>query len=119
MASPVTSVRDWFHERFDLESIKALAQKKKVPIHRYSYWYFLGGMTLFLFGVQVLTGALLLMYYRPGADEAFESVQFIMSQVQFGWLIRSVHSWSANLLVFMAFAHLFSVLFLRSYRKPR
>ena len=90
-----------------------------MPVHRYSYWYFLGGMTLFLFGVQVLTGALLLLYYRPGADEAFESVQFIMTQVQFGWLVRSVHSWSANLLIFMAFAHLFSVLFLRSYRKPR
>ena len=86
MASPVAGVRDWLHERFDIEGIKALAQKKKVPIHRYSYWYFLGGMTLFLFGVQVLTGALLLMYYRPGADEAFESVQLIMTQVQFGWL---------------------------------
>ncbi len=78
MASPVTGVREWLHERFDLDGIKALAQKKKVPVHRYSYWYFLGGMTLFLFGVQVLTGALLLLYYRPGADEAFESVQLII-----------------------------------------
>jgi quinol-cytochrome oxidoreductase complex cytochrome b subunit len=119
MACPVASVREWFDERFPLGDLKALAQKKKVPIHHYSYWYFLGGMTLFLFGVQVLTGGLLLMYYRPGADEAFESVQFIMTQVEFGWLVRSVHSWSANLLIFMAFAHLFSVLFLKSYRKPR
>jgi cytochrome b6 len=119
MSSPVTSVRGWVDERFHLDDFKALAQKKKVPVHRYSYWYFLGGMTLFLFGVQVLTGALLLLYYRPGADEAFESVQLIMTQVQFGWLIRSVHSWSANLLIFMAFAHMFSVLFLKSYRKPR
>src|SRR5664280_2823834 len=87
MAGPVASVREWFDERFPLHDLKALAQKKKVPVHRYSYWYFLGGMTLFLFGVQVLTGALLLLYYRPGADEAFESVQFIMTQVQFGWLI--------------------------------
>ena len=85
MASPVTSVRAWVDERFHLDEFKALAQKKKVPIHRYSYWYFLGGMTLFLFGVQILTGALLLLYYRPGADEAFESVQFIMTQVQFGF----------------------------------
>ncbi len=119
MASVAGGVRAWLDERFHLDDFKALAQKKKVPIHRYSYWYFLGGMTLFLFGVQVLTGALLLLYYRPGADDAFESVQFIMTQVQFGWLIRSVHSWSANLLVFMAFAHLFSVLFLKAYRKPR
>jgi quinol-cytochrome oxidoreductase complex cytochrome b subunit len=112
-------VRAWIDERFALDDIKHLAQKKKVPAHRYSYWYFLGGMTLFLFGIQVLTGALLLLYYRPGADEAFESVQFIMTQVQFGWLIRSVHSWSANLLIFIAFAHMFSVLFLKAYRKPR
>jgi cytochrome b6 len=119
MTKLAQSVRAWMDERFALDDIKHLAQKKKVPAHRYSYWYFLGGMTLFLFGIQVLTGALLLLYYRPGADEAFESVQFIMTQVQFGWLIRSVHSWSANLLIFIAFAHMFSVLFLKAYRKPR
>lgn len=119
MASPITSIHAWLEERIGIDEIMAFARKKKVPVHRYSYWYFLGGMTLFLFGVQVITGALLLMYYRPGADEAFESVQFIMTQVQFGWLIRSVHSWSANLLIFMAFAHMFSVLFLKSYRRPR
>jgi quinol-cytochrome oxidoreductase complex cytochrome b subunit len=119
MTNLAQSVRAWIDERFALDDIKHMAQKKKVPAHRYSYWYFLGGMTLFLFGIQVLTGALLLLYYRPGADEAFESVQFIMTQVQFGWLIRSVHSWSANLLIFIAFAHMFSVLFLKAYRKPR
>jgi quinol-cytochrome oxidoreductase complex cytochrome b subunit len=119
MGSIATGIRGWLDDRFHLDEWKALAQKKKVPLHRYSYWYFLGGMTLFLFGIQVLTGTLLLLYYRPGSDEAFESVQFIMTQVQFGWLVRSVHSWSANLLVFIAFAHLFSVLFLKSYRKPR
>ena len=79
----------------------------------------MGGITLFLVGVQVLTGILLLLYYRPSAGEAYESVKFIVSQVEFGWLIRNVHSWSANLLIFMAFVHLFSTLFLRSYRKPR
>src|SRR5271167_1984690 len=109
----------WVDERFGWEALTAPLREKTVPSHRYSYWYFLGGMTLFLFVIQVITGALLLLYYRPGSDEAFESVQFIMTQVQFGWLVRSVHSWSANLLVFIAFAHLFSVLFLRSYRKPR
>jgi quinol-cytochrome oxidoreductase complex cytochrome b subunit len=119
MQNPVRKVHDWLDERFGLNDIKELVHKKKVPVHRHSYWYFLGGMTLFLFGIQVATGALLLMYYRPGADEAFESVQFIMTQVQFGWLIRSVHSWSANLMIFIAFAHMFSVLFLKAYRKPR
>jgi len=90
-----------------------------VPPHKLSYWYFLGGITLFLFLVQVCTGILLLLYYRPSAAEAYESVQHISTQVQFGWLVRSIHSWSANLMVFTAFAHMFSVLFLRAYRKPR
>jgi cytochrome b6 len=76
-------------------------------------------MTLFLFGLQVATGILLLLYYRPSAAEAYESVQFIVTKVEFGWLIRNLHSWSANLLILLAFAHFFSVFFLKSYRKPR
>ncbi|HLH07660.1 MAG TPA: cytochrome bc complex cytochrome b subunit [Terriglobales bacterium] len=117
--TPVAHVQKWLDERFGWEELLAPLRHKVVPQHRLSYWYFLGGMTLFLFGVQVITGILLLLYYRPSASEAFESVQYITTQVQFGWLIRSVHSWSANLMILMAFAHMFSVLFLRSYRKPR
>lgn len=112
-------VRKWFDERFDIEALSAPIRKKTVPMHRLSYWYFLGGITLFLFVIQVCTGILLLLYYRPTATEAFESVQYITTRVQFGWLIRSIHSWSANLMVFTAFAHMFSVFFLRAYRKPR
>ena len=112
-------VHDWLDERFGWNELLAPLRKKTVPVHRWSHWYFLGGITLFLFVIQVLTGILLLLYYRPGANEAFESVQHIMTQVKFGWLIRSIHSWSANLMVFTAFAHMFSVAFLKSYRKPR
>jgi cytochrome b6 len=112
-------LRQWFDERCGWSDLRRLVEHKSVPQHRFSYWYFLGGMTLFLFGVQVLTGILLLLYYRPSPNEAYESVQYIMSQVHFGWLIRSIHSWSANLMVFTAVAHMFSVFFLRSYRKPR
>src|SRR2546425_13106604 len=113
------NARNWLDERLEWDDLIAPLRKKTVPIHRLSYWYFLGGITLFLFMIQVGTGILLLLYYRPGANEAFESVQYIMTQVQFGWLIRSVHSWSANLMIFTAFAHMFSVLFLKAYRKPR
>lgn len=112
-------LRAWLDERLDLADLLESLRHKTVPLHRYSYWYFLGGITLFLFGVQVGTGMLLLLYYRPTSNEAFESVQYIMTQVQFGWLVRSIHSWSANLMVFTAFAHMFSVLFLGAYRKPR
>ncbi|MGA7342740.1 MAG: cytochrome bc complex cytochrome b subunit [Terracidiphilus sp.] len=109
----------WLDERLDLDGILAPFRHKTVPTHKLTYWYFFGGITLFLFVIQVLTGILLLLYYHPGASEAFESVQYIMTRVQFGWLIRSIHSWAANLMIFTAFAHMFSVLFLKAYRKPR
>lgn len=115
----ITHCRRWFDERFDLHALAEPLKKKTVPLHKLSYWYFFGGITLFLFGIQVCTGILLLLYYRPSAGEAFESVQYIMTRVQFGWLIRSIHSWAANLMILMAFFHMFSVLFLRAYRKPR
>ena len=62
-------------------------------------------MALFLFMVQVVTGVLLCSYYKPSPDKAFESVRAIMTEVDFGWLIRSVHSWSANLLIGVLFLH--------------
>ena len=111
--------RDWLDERFGWAELTAPLREKTVPIHKLSYWYFLGGITLFLFVIQVCTGILLLLYYRPSANEAFESVQYIMTRVRFGWLVRSIHSWAANLMILTAFAHMFSVLFLRAYRKPR
>src|SRR5512145_3114829 len=109
----------WFEQRLPLQAMVAMLRHKRVPQHRYSLWYYFGGMTLFLFAMQVGTGALLLLYYRPSATEAYESVQFVMTRVPFGWLVRSIHSWSANLMIAAAFAHLFSVVFLHAYRRPR
>ncbi len=109
----------WLDDRLGTGSVEEFLHHKTVPMHRHSFWYVLGGMTLFLFCVQVVTGIFLLMYYQPTSDHAFESVQFIMTRVQFGWLIRSIHSWSANLMIFTAFVHMFSVYFLKAYRKPR
>ena len=80
----------WLDERIGLGDMAKLVKKKEVPLHRHSFWYYFGGMTLFLFVVQVLTGILLLLYYRPSAGEAFESIQFIMTEVEFGWLVRSI-----------------------------
>jgi cytochrome b6 len=112
-------MQEWLDERLSISALSEIARKKEVPVHRYSIWYYFGGMTLFLFVVQVVTGILLLLYYRPSAENAFESVQFIITEVQFGWLIRSIHSWSANLMIATLFIHLFSVFFLRAYRRPR
>ena len=58
-------VRQWIDERVDLREMFAPLMEKTVPRHRFSHWYLLGGVTLFLFGVQVCTGLLLLLYYRP------------------------------------------------------
>ncbi len=109
----------WLERRIGFAGLKQLALKKQVPVHRHTVWYYLGGMTLFLFVVQVATGVLLLFYYRPSAEEAFESIQFLMAEVQFGWLVRSIHHWAANLMIFTLFLHLFSVLLMRAYRQPR
>ncbi|HVP14473.1 MAG TPA: cytochrome bc complex cytochrome b subunit [Terriglobales bacterium] len=113
------SLRDWLRSRLGLEALDHLIEKKSVPVHRHTFWYYWGGMTLFLFGVQVVTGILLVLYYRPSADEAYESVRFLMTQVSFGWLVRSIHSWSANLMIGAAMIHMFSTFLLKAYRGPR
>lgn len=109
----------WLDHRIGLAELEELAKKKEVPVHRHTLWYYFGGMTLFLFLIQVTTGILLLFYYRPSAEEAYESVRFLMAEVEFGWLIRSIHAWAANLMIFTLFVHLFSVWLLKAYRPPR
>jgi len=110
---------NWVDERVQFEDLIKFFSKKYVPVHRHSIWYYFGGVSLFLFIIQVITGILLLFYYKGSADLAYESIQFIMSKVQFGWLIRSIHAWSANLFIFSLFIHMFSVYFEKAYRKPR
>jgi cytochrome b6 len=109
----------WIDERFHISPLIDYMSQKKVPIHHHTIWYYMGGVTLFLFIVQLMSGILLLFYYRPGADSAYESMRFILTKVNFGWLTRSIHSWSANLMIFFAFIHMFSTFFTRSYKKPR
>ncbi|MCP4568919.1 MAG: cytochrome bc complex cytochrome b subunit [FCB group bacterium] len=109
----------WIDQRLHIKTLVDYMSHKTVPQHSGSIWYFFGGITLFFFIVQVITGILLLLYYRPGADSAYESVKFIISEVSFGWLIRALHSWSANLMILSAFIHMFSVYFAFGHRKPR
>jgi quinol-cytochrome oxidoreductase complex cytochrome b subunit len=114
-----TGVTAWFDERLGISEAIAFLRHKTVPLGSHTIWYYFGGVSLFLFGIQVATGLLLLFYYKPGLDSSYESVQFIVTRVPFGWLIRSLHSWSANLMVFAVFVHMFSVYFLKAYRAPR
>jgi quinol-cytochrome oxidoreductase complex cytochrome b subunit len=93
----------------------------KEPIPRQpAWWYFgLGGTVLFLIIVQFITGALLSLYYRPTPEQAYESVLFIMSDVRFGWLIRSIHSWSGQLTVVVIVLHMLRVLIAGAYKAGR
>lgn len=119
MATVPKKIFTWLDERYGLNKLIEFAKHKTVPVYRGSVWYYFGGISLFLFIIQVLTGILLLLYYKADAATAYESVRFITTKVQFGWLIRSVHSWSANLMVFSVFIHMFSVFFMKGYLKPR
>ncbi|MGA2798031.1 MAG: cytochrome bc complex cytochrome b subunit [Thermoguttaceae bacterium] len=115
----IMRLKDYFFERLGLDVASELAAHKHVPIHGTTIFYFLGGMALFLFAIQVVTGILLALYYKPSPDQAFESVQAIMTEIDFGWLFRSVHSWSANLLIGVLFLHVLTTYMMRAYRPPR
>ena len=110
MKKALRNVYRWMDERVQLKTLVDFMGKKYVPVHRKSVWYYFGGVSLFLFIIQVVTGIMLLLYYKGSEQLAFESIQFIMSKVEFGWLVRSIHSWAANLFILAAVVHMFSVL---------
>jgi len=113
-------LRGWLERRYQLTPLLEFLRHKQVPLGPHSLaWYYLGGVTLFFFCVQVVTGALLLMYYQPGEATAYESIRFLTTKVPFGWLMRSVHSWSAQLMIFSLVLHMFSTMLLKAYRPPR
>lgn len=112
-------VKKEISERIGLGMVLSLAGKKMVPMHRHSVWYYMGMLLLFLFGVQLITGPLLLFYYKPAAETAYRSIQEIMVAVPCGWLIRSVHHWASNLMIVVAFVHFFSTFLMKAYRRPR
>ena len=114
-----TRVGDWFDERFDVRIPLEAFLKKPVPNHAIRWFYCLGGITFALFMIQGVTGILLSLYYRPTTDQAYESILFIMNNVRFGWLIRSIHSWSSTLMIAMCVAHMLRVYITGSFKKPR
>ncbi|MFC2030766.1 cytochrome bc complex cytochrome b subunit [Chloroflexota bacterium] len=114
-----TRVGDWFDERFDVRIPLEGFLKKPVPKHAIRWWFCLGGITFTLFVIQGVTGILLSLYYRPTPEQAYESILFIMNNVRFGWLIRSVHSWSSTLMIAFCVAHMVRVFVTASYKNPR
>ena len=109
----------WLDERFQLSPLVAFAAKKKVPMHAHSVWYYMGGVAFMLIAIQVITGILLSIYYIPELGSANASILKLTTKVEFGWFIRSLHSWAANLLIGVVFLHMFSAYFMKAYRAPR
>jgi quinol-cytochrome oxidoreductase complex cytochrome b subunit len=108
---------DWMDERYKLASLMDALLHVDIP--RAARTYYLGGITLFFFIVQAITGILLSLYYQPSPDRAYDSILFIMNEVNFGWLIRSVHAWGANLMVIFCLLHLLRIFFQGVYKAPR
>ena len=106
-------------ERLKISEIAELASHKTVPIHKHSIWYYFGGISMLFFAVQMVTGMLLLMHYEPGITTSYASIQKLMNKVEFGAIMRSLHSWAANFMVASVLIHMFSAYFMKAYQKPR
>jgi len=109
----------WLAERGGVSDITRFLTEKKVPIHRHTVWYYTGSAILLFFAVQVVTGFMLLLYYQPTLEKANESVGRIMTEVPLGWIVRSVHSWSASFMIAFVFVHLMTIWITKAYRPPR
>ena len=112
-------LKDWFADRYDLEGARELSRKKLVPVHRHEIWYYTGGIALFFFAIQFVTGMVLAFYYIPYFEQAHKSVIDIVTKLNMGWFFRSLHHWGAQFAIFFMFVHVFASLLLKSYRKPR
>jgi len=113
----VQSIFAWLDERLDLTGIYTTVLDRKVP--KVNWWFTLGSASLFLGLLQGITGILLSVYYVPTPDHAYDSITYIMTGVQFGWLIRGLHHWGASLLILTAFIHMLRVFFYGAYKYPR
>lgn len=103
-----------------LEIDEAVKKQLRKPVPGYiSWWGCFGGITFLLFLIQVVTGVLLAVYYRPGTESAYESVLFIMNGVSYGWLIRSIHRYAAELMILTCFIHMVKVYLYAAYKPPR
>lgn len=114
-----TRFYEWVDERYQIAKPLNEILKKPVPSFARWWWYCLGGITFFLFLIQGTTGILLAFYYKPTAEEAYASIQFIENEVYFGAAIRAIHHWSANGMIVMAVAHMIRVFIMGAYKPPR
>jgi cytochrome b6 len=112
-------LKAWFEDRLGLSEIFGFLTKKAIPQHKHTIWYYTGSAILLFFVIQVMTGFMLALYYKPTLAEANASVARIITEVPLGWIMRSIHSWSASFMIALVFIHLLSIWITKSYRKPR
>lgn len=115
----INAIRCELDERFDLTSlIEKNLTRKQVP-RTLSWGGCFGGLAFLIFLIQVFTGILLLIYYKPDPERAWDSVTFIKSNVPMGWIIQRIHAVGANLMIALVLLHMARVVLLRIFRKPR
>ncbi len=110
---------EWVDTRYEISDPLSKMLSKPVPNFARRWWYCLGGITAFLFVVQGITGIMLAFYYQPTPEQAYSSILYIESQVNFGSAIRMIHHWSANGMILMCTAHMIRVFIMGAYKKPR
>jgi quinol-cytochrome oxidoreductase complex cytochrome b subunit len=113
----VTSLGNWLDERVGWRNVWEAIFLRKVP--RVNWLYTLGSASLFLAINQIVTGILLTVYYVPTPDHAYDSVQYITTQVPAGWLIRGLHHWGASAMVVVTVLHMLRIVFHGAYKYPR
>jgi len=107
----------WLDERLALNELYKATLDRPEP--KGNWWNTLGSASLFLFLLQGATGIFLSVYYTPSPDHAYDSIQYIMNGVAFGWLIRGIHHWGASVMVLVVFIHMLRVFVTASYKYPR
>jgi ubiquinol-cytochrome c reductase cytochrome b subunit len=118
-AGPFNGFLTWIDQRFPLISLwKEHAAEYYAP-KNFNFWYYFGSLAMVVLVLQIVTGIFLTMHYKPDATQAFASVEYIMRDVPFGWLIRYMHSTGASAFFIVVYLHMFRGLLYGSYRKPR
>ncbi|MFA9405132.1 MAG: cytochrome bc complex cytochrome b subunit [Anaerolineales bacterium] len=112
-----SQIINWLDERLGLTTAYDAILDRKVP--KVNWWFTLGSATLLLATTQAVTGIFLSVYYVPHPEQAYDSINFIMNDVSFGWLIRGIHHWGATLMVITVFLHMLRTFFYAAYKYPR
>src|SRR6187399_2168815 len=118
-AGPLNGLLTWVDARFPLIKLWEDQWGKYVAPKNFNFWYYFGSLAAFVLVLQIVTGIFLTMHYKPEAAKAFESVEYIMRDVEWGWLIRYMHSTGASMFFVVVYLHMFRALLYGSYRKPR